>query len=167
MYLQRVANLQRRIRHRGSKAGCAGQNLHMMRKPGGYADGAAVIVGSACMIRCDNAAARCRQSQRRADACRRRHRADTAADTPIHRHIRNIIAIGIIAGRVHRQCLIRGQTLAAHLIAGAVRPFYNFDIAKRGGADGYSARGVVKKRGVIGQDDAGAGRGRRQRRADA
>ncbi len=138
-----------------------------MRQTGGDIDGAAVIVGRAAMIRSDNAAARRRQRQRRANAGSWENRANTAGNTPIHRDIRNIIAAGVITRSMYRQGLICGQTSAAQFLTGATCAFHDFDKSQRPRGDGDRAGGIIKKRRVIGDNRAGSGSGCRKSRAGA
>ena len=150
--------------HFGGVPGSPAHDFDMVRCSDRDGNGAGFIAGGGGMGRLNRAAGR-RQggTERHRDRCSAHRRRQIAGAGPGHRHIAQIIALGIITGRMDHQLLIGGKAARAQFRAITGRPFD--DLHKRQAAliHGDGAGGVVNQRGVVGGDLAGArGRGRKR-----
>ncbi|MCG3118760.1 MAG: hypothetical protein ALAOOOJD_01025 [bacterium] len=167
MHEQRLAGQQRTAVNFSGEAACTGKDFNTICCAGNDGNIAGHVVGRGGMIGRKNSRTRQIRFQGRGNAGHSGERADVIGHTPGHRIIAEVIAAGIIAGGMHGQRLIGGQSFRGHLRGFAGGAFDNLNAAQRPSHDGNRAGGIVQQGRVITGDHAGASRRRREARRRA
>ena len=122
-------------------------------------DGTGGIIQQGGMIGGDLPGSGSRGGQGGGDSGPGAQRSNAAADAPIHRNVLDIVVIRIKTGGMHGELLIRGQADGLHFSGLAAGAGQNFHMMRRPLSDRNGTRGVVRCRGMVGNDGP-AGRGR-------